>query len=117
MPIRQARYRDLPSIYSTLASAFRDDPFQSALFLYISEHPEDYKRAWRHQILESYWDYSKMFFVSYDVDEESGKEVIKSVSVWKRHGDGWESLWGIRGRWDPSKSLLVERTACTKARF
>jgi hypothetical protein len=100
MPIRRARYSDLPTISSILAASFYDEELHAYFFPQRQQYPDEYVRAWYQKVLKCWWDYSRVFVVSYD-EAGRGAEVITGVAEWQRVGDGWEGLWGS-GRWDPS---------------
>lgn len=103
MPIRLARSEDFFLIPSIFAAGFYDEEVVGVLLHpYREQYPQDYVAAWRRGCREKYWDVSTVFLVSYEVDQTSGKEVITGAAEWQRQGLGWEKVWGLWGRWDPS---------------
>jgi len=126
MPIRQARRSDLPRMAEVLAASFEDEELNARMFPYRKEYPQDYVCAWRQRLWEHWWDYSRVWMVSYEVEEgrsvdgllpaddnqrkPKGKEVLTGVAEWERAGLGWERLWGIGGWWDPSKYTTSSHT-------
>ena len=112
MPIRHARWSDIPIMARVLAASFGPDKLFQIMFPYQDEYPEDLVTAFRRSIRVAWWDYSKVLMVSYEeqdtADEYSTsrngkKEVITGMIEWQRAGLGWESVWNIFGSWDPRK--------------
>jgi len=117
MPIRPARRSDVPRIAEVLAAGFYDEELTARMCPYREEYAEDYVAAWRRRVWQTWWDYSRIWMVSYEFEEiavptagigEKGgesksKEVLIGVAEWQRVGLGWERLWGLAGWWDPSK--------------
>lgn len=100
MPLRVARYSDLPTISSILAASFSDEELHAYFFPHRRQYPEDHVRAWYQKVFQGWWDYSKIFVVSSE-EAEKDAEVITGVAEWQRVGEGWEGLWGC-GRWNLS---------------
>ena len=104
MPIRVARHSDLSTISSIFAVGFHDEEVVgNILHPYRSQYPQDYLAYWRRKCWERWWDYSRVFVVSFEQDGKGGKEVLTGVAEWQKVGLGWERIWGLWGRWDPSK--------------
>lgn len=121
MPIRPARFSDIPVMARVLAASFGPDELFQVLFPHQDLYPEDLVTALRRSLRVSWWDYSKVLMVSYE-EKPSGKaikendeeqhitvcrgeqdEIITGLCEWQRIGVGWESVWNLWGRWDPSK--------------
>lgn len=124
MPIRHARYSDIPIMARVIAPSFGPDKLFQVLFPKLDEYPEDFVTFWRRSLRASWWGYSKVFMISYEVvtsdvsnlDAEqqalvttrnNQREILTGVSEWSRVGLGWERYWGVLGWWDPSKSKAV----------
>lgn len=124
MPIRHARHSDIPIMARVVASSFGPDKLFQVLFPQLDEYPEDFVTFWRRSLRASWWGYSDVLMVSYDVvtldasdlDAEEQAlattrnnqiEILTGVSAWSRVGLGWERYWGVWGWWDPSKFLRV----------
>jgi hypothetical protein len=105
MPLRVARYSDLPTISSILAASFSEEELHAYFFPHRRQYPEDHVRAWYQKVLQGWWDYAKIFVVSYEGAEKDA-EVITGVAEWQRVGEGWKGLWGC-GRWDISKYEML----------
>lgn len=110
MPIRFARYFDLPHISSIFAESFSNEELHAYMFPHRWEFPDDYQRAWYDKVLTRWWDYSRVFIVYYE-ELETGAQEITGAAEWERAGEGWEMVWG-RGRWD-----LSEFCTCSGFRF
>lgn len=124
MPIRPARFSDIPIMARVLAASFGPDELFQILFPYQDQYPEDLVTALRRSLRASYWDYSKCLMVSYEERPASGisnlenyeqriavhrggqLEVITGLCEWERFGLGWESVWNLWGWWDPSESKM-----------
>ena len=98
MPVRLATYRDLHTIAEVLAAAFDGEDLNSYFFPYRKEYPADYIKAWYQVVLEKWWDYSVVWFVSY----KEGEHTITGCAQWERAGEGSSDFWGLSS-WDPSK--------------
>ena len=109
MPIRVARYSDLYTITSIFAAGFHDEEVVGDLMHpYRFQYPQDYLTYWSRKCRERWWDYSGVFIVSYEQDGESTKEILTGVAEWQRVGLGSERVWGVWGRWDPSKCCKLD---------
>jgi len=122
MPIRVARHSDIPRLAEVRAASFGPDAFVQFLVPHMHEHYQDFVGLLRRRIRESWWNYAKITYVSYEiVDDEGeaternplvknghGREVITGMAEWERIGEGWEKLWNIN-RWDPSKYMSPRR--------
>lgn len=104
MPLRIARYSDLDSITQIVAASFYDEELHAHIFPHRKQYPADHLRAWRQQISQWWWDYNRIWIVSYEQDEALGSQRLTGVAHWSRAGLGADSLWGVRW-WDPSKSI------------
>lgn len=100
MPVRTARYSDIPRIASTLSKAFYNEEFHAHLFPFRHEYPDDYLTAWKHVVLERWWDYHSIWYV-YEGDQHH----IFGAALWSRSGVGSDQLWGLGGWWD-SRTLI-----------
>jgi GNAT superfamily N-acetyltransferase len=65
MPLRLARYSDLPSASQLLAQAFYNEQLNQHIFPYRQHYQEDYVRAWRWKILQKWWSWDCICVVSY----------------------------------------------------
>lgn len=104
MPFRLARQNDLPAIAIIFDAAFFDEEFMGALMHpYRHNYPQDFRRYWKEKVIEWYWDYSHQLVVTYTIKQTAGgeEEVVTGVGDWIRHGKGWETYWGLWGKWDP----------------
>jgi hypothetical protein len=101
MPIRFARYSDLPHVSSIFAESFFNEELHAHIFPHRREFPDDYQRAWYEKVLIRWWDYSRVFVVHYE-EVETGVGKITGAAEWERAGEGWEKVWG-GGRWDLSE--------------
>lgn len=125
MPVRAASKADLASMADVFAASFASDRLFNVKFPYRREHPEDYVQALEEHLWLSWYDYRTILNVSYvetetaevqqdyhRTEEETEHLLRQRYAVgattsivgfaeWKREGDGWESLYGIWGRWDP----------------
>ena len=110
MPIRIARYSDLPYISSIFAESFSNEELHAYMFPHRREFPDDYQRAWYEKVLMRWWDYSRVFIVHYE-GFETGAEKITGAAEWERAGEGWKKVWGT-GRWD-----LSEFRTCSNFQF
>jgi len=104
-----------------LAASFGPDKLFQIMFPYQDEFPGDLVTAFRRKLRESWWDFSKVLMVSYEIQTSNAedpdaenhrlvitrkvqKEVITGMVEWQRVGLGWEHVWNLWGWWDPSKS-------------
>ncbi|MCJ1402732.1 hypothetical protein MMC11_005953 [Xylographa trunciseda] len=111
MPIRVARHSDLFTISSIFAAGFYDEEVVGDLMHpYRSQYPQDYLAYWRRKCWERWWDYSRVFMVSFEQDGNGGKEVLTGVADWQRVGSGWERVWGLWGLSDPRLLLRLTMT-------
>ena len=105
MPIRFARYSDIPVMAQVLAASFRPDKMFQVMFPHQDQYPDDYVDGFRTRLCESYWDYSNVLLVSYTaVKGDSRGELITGAAVWERVGLGREAVWGAWAWLDPRKS-------------
>ncbi|EEP76165.1 predicted protein [Uncinocarpus reesii 1704] len=106
MPIRVARYADLATIPSILATGFDDEEVVgNLLHPYRKQFPQDYLADWRRRCRERFWDYSRVYLVSYVEEDATGKEILTGVAEWQRRGLGWERICGLWGWWDPRRLI------------
>ncbi|WEW58034.1 hypothetical protein PRK78_003501 [Emydomyces testavorans] len=106
MPIRIARYADFSTIPSIFAIGFHDEEvFGPFLHPYREQFPQDYLTHWHRQCRQKFWDYSKVFLVSYETEQGTGREILTGVAEWQRDGSGWEKVWGLWGWWDPRRLI------------
>ena len=115
MPIRLARYSDIPEMSTVLAASFGPDKLFQVMFPNQKQYPEDFVDAFRTRLRESWWDYSRVLMVSYTTIASNNNtappsetnnavteaEVITGMAEWERVGTGWEKVWNAWGRWDP----------------
>jgi hypothetical protein len=130
MPVRLATKDEIPIMAKVLASAFGPDRLFQVMFPHQKEYPDAFIQAMEESLWLSWYDYSKTLVVSYcdaPTEEQQRQEqtsteripllstkesnvnvhqVVTGVADWKREGRGWESLYGVRGRWDPRKASL-----------
>jgi len=99
MPLRLANYADLPRISEILAAAFYDEQLNDYFFPHRRQYPDDYVRAWHHNVVEKWWNYDSIWLVNYEHADGKRDEVV-GVAQWCRAGAGSEALWGLRS-WDP----------------
>lgn len=129
MPIRPATRADIPIMATVLAASFSPDRLFQVMFPHQKEHPEAFVQALEEYLWLSWYDYKKLLMVSYheastEVQQQqrgqvSGErkpllstpksnvntnQVLTGVAAWERAGKGWESLYGVWGRWDPRKA-------------
>ncbi|KAI4169313.1 MAG: hypothetical protein LQ343_005811 [Gyalolechia ehrenbergii] len=113
MPLRIASTRDLPSIAAIFAAAFwHERIIGEVMHPYRENFPNDFRRFWRHQVEEWYWNYSHQLVVAYTVRQnEMGQdeEVLTGVADWIRFGKDCERLWDVWGWWDLRKLSLSSR--------
>lgn len=103
----QAHRSDVPRMAEVLAASFEEEELHARLFPYRKEYP-NYVDAWRRLIWEHWWDYSRVFMVSYVIEDEKPvdeqesdvpmalftrkkrqeNEVLVGVAEWKREGPG-----------------------------
>lgn len=111
MPLRIARYSDINVIARIYAAGFHDEEYNGELLHpYRLQYPDDYVEFWRRKFRERYWDYHRVYVVSFI--EETGangqkQEVLTGVATWARTGLGWTKVWGLLGWWDPSKDAPI----------
>lgn len=120
MPIRHARYADIPIMARVLAASFGPDGLFQIMFPHQDEHPEDLVTAFRRSLRVAWWDYSKVLMLSYEnakddvetLDDEyhqlltkrnGQNEIVTGFVEWQRVGLGWEHVWNVLGWWDPRK--------------
>ena len=105
MPLRRATFSDLGQISKILAASFYNEELNDHIFPYREEYPDDYVFVWKQKVVKSWWDYNKIWVVSYEKDPtEKSTEVITGVAEWEREGKGSDELWGVMAWWDPSES-------------
>lgn len=133
MPVRPATRADIPIMAAVFAAAFGPDPLFQVMFPHQKKHPHAFTQAMEESLWISWYDYSKMLVVSYydpPTEEQQRQEqvstermpllstkqsnvnaqqVVTGVAEWKREGAGWESLYGVWGRWDPRRSSFSQR--------
>lgn len=120
MPIRPARYSDIPIMARVLAASFGPDQLFQIMFPHQNDYPDDFIKAFRRGMRVDWWDYSKALMISYetptcdvdDLDEERRElvtrrdgrdEIITGFAEWQRIGLGYEHVWNVLGWWDPRK--------------
>jgi len=122
MPLRLATKADIPIMATVWAAAFgQSDRLFDFMFPNKKEYPQYYEQAAREALWPSYYDYSKVMMVSYEIskgDEEDQsnettallakskskdgqREIITGMAEWERIGKGWEQVNGVWGWWDP----------------
>ncbi|KIY03998.1 uncharacterized protein Z520_00690 [Fonsecaea multimorphosa CBS 102226] len=106
MPIRLARYSDLDAVSKILAAAFYDEELNDCIFPYRKQFPDDYVFVWKQKVVKNWWDYNKIWLVSYEKDpsQKSG-EIITGAAEWGREGKGSDRLWGLVRWWDPRRLI------------
>ncbi|EXJ63329.1 uncharacterized protein A1O5_11650 [Cladophialophora psammophila CBS 110553] len=104
MPLRLATFSDLDAISKILAASFYNEELNDRIFPYRKQFPDDYVFVWKQKVIKSWWDYNKIWVVSYDKDpaQKSG-EVITGTAEWAREGKGSDRLWGLVRWWDPRR--------------
>lgn len=115
MPIRLAHHSELDTISSIFAAGFHDEEVVGDLLHpRRKQYPQDYLGYWLRRCRERWWQYSRVFLVSFEQEEDGkgkgGREVLTGAAEWMRVGLGWEKVWGLWGNWDPSK-YFKERMA------
>jgi hypothetical protein len=119
---------------TVLAASFGPDRLFQVFFPYQNEHPQAFVQALEEALWLSWYDYRKVLMVSYHdastqaqqqqdqvgertplvkgTSKSSTSQVLTGVAEWERAGAGWESLYGIWGRWDPrTRFQFLEATA------
>ncbi|KIW86241.1 hypothetical protein Z517_01636 [Fonsecaea pedrosoi CBS 271.37] len=106
MPIRLAKHSDLGAISKILSLSFYDEELNDHIFPYRKQFPDDYLSVWHQKVVKSFWDYNKIWIVSYEQDpsQRSG-ELITGAAEWGREGKGSDRLWGVVRWWDPRRLI------------
>lgn len=110
--IRLARYSDLDQISTNHAASFLEDGMYAVLYPHRYAYYDDYVRAWRFKIQESWWDYNKIMVVSTVRDPSCNsshtpcQETITGMAIWSRAHSESGSVWPLWGTWDPR--LLIQ---------
>lgn len=103
MPIRPARYADLPAIAAINRVAFKDcELFGDLMHPLRDKFPDDYTQFWVRRTRENWWDYSRVWYVATTTEYIDGKEqeVVAGVAEWELQG----SVRPAMAWWDPRKS-------------
>ncbi len=107
MPLRLATSSDLGRISQIAAASFYDEELNDHIFPYRKQYPGDYVSVWKEKVVKSWWDYHKIWVVSYDeISTEKSGEVITGCAEWGREGRGADRLWGVVRWWDPSEYIM-----------
>jgi hypothetical protein len=110
MPIRLAHHSELDTVAAIFAAGFHDEEVVGDLLHpRRKQYPQDYVGFWRRRCRERWWQYSRVFLVSFEQEDGNGKggrEVLTGAAEWARVGLGWEKVWRVWGKWDPSKYIL-----------
>ncbi|KAF2122187.1 acyl-CoA N-acyltransferase [Lophiotrema nucula] len=104
MPIRPAKFTEIPNLASISSAAFFDeDLFGRVMHPNRHQYPEDFKLFWLAWMRDHWYDWRHRFFVAYTEDEKSKDGTITGFAVWERQGEGAKKmeLW----RLDPRTTL------------
>ena len=102
MPLRLATISDLTPISKLLAASFYDEELNDHCFPFREQYPADYLSVWKEKISKDWWDYKKIWVVSFA--QGTSPSGITGVAGWAREGEGSDELWGLWRWWDPSES-------------
>ncbi|KAF2198017.1 acyl-CoA N-acyltransferase [Delitschia confertaspora ATCC 74209] len=106
MPIRLAKYTDIPAIAHVCAKSFYDDElFGDMMHPFRAEYPEDYEQFYVRRFRENWYDWSHVIWVATTCDKE-GKVIVAGVAEWElmgRAGKGRE--YRKLGGWNPGMAF------------
>ncbi|KAF2499143.1 acyl-CoA N-acyltransferase [Lophium mytilinum] len=103
MPIRPARYADLPAIAALCSIALEDELWGDLMHPLRAKFPADYAKFWLRRTRENWWDYTRVFYVATTTELTDGRkqEVVAGVAEWELQG----SVQPAMAWWDPRRAM------------
>ncbi|ORY11431.1 acyl-CoA N-acyltransferase [Clohesyomyces aquaticus] len=103
MPIRPARWSDLPALATMCAAAFYEDElFGTLMHPQRDKYRADYEAYWTRRMRESWWEWTHIWWVA--IVQEDGKEVVAGIAEWEFKGTLGDPL--RLKAWDPRRAIL-----------
>jgi len=110
MPIRPARFSDIPAIAALCAVALEDELWGDIMHPLRDKFPDDYAQFWVRRTRENWWDYTRVWYVATTTEFIEGKEheVVAGVAEWELQGSVQPAMswWDPRNAMKPAMALL-----------